>query len=176
MHIAHVRVQDMHTMHGIHDCHLAHIQIYLFILLGFLVTSPVRPTDRPTEPDSESVRPKSEIRNPSEIPKSEIPICSKSHLVVIFIFCFTWIISSILPIPHDFHTVAENLHDIGLPVVTPFLYIYTLVLFPLFESVAVCVYCGCGCLGHCLCIAPPSVRFFLSPRPPRSRLIQHART
>ena len=65
MHIAHVRVQDMHTMHGIHvihDCHLAHIQIYLFILLGFLVTSIVRPTDRTTEPDSES------IRN-SEIPK-----------------------------------------------------------------------------------------------------------
>ena len=65
MHIPHVRVQDMHTMHGIQviqDCHLAHIQIYLFILLGFLVTSIVRPTDRTTEPDSES------IRN-SEIPK-----------------------------------------------------------------------------------------------------------
>ena len=33
------------------------------------------------------------------------------HLVIIFIFCFTWIISSILPVPRDFHTVAENLHD-----------------------------------------------------------------
>ena len=55
MNIPHVRVQDRHTMHGIHvihDCHFAHIQIYLFILLGFLVTSVVRPTNRTTAPDS----------------------------------------------------------------------------------------------------------------------------
>ena len=33
------------------------------------------------------------------------------HLVVILILCFTWIISSIWPVPRDFHIVAENLHD-----------------------------------------------------------------
>ena len=82
----------MHTMHGIHvihDCHLAHIKIYLFILLGFfshvnLVTD--RPTDRTTEPNSESVRnPKSEIpkfrnvKSETQNPKSKNPICPKTY-------------------------------------------------------------------------------------------------
>ena len=74
----------MHSMHGIHvihDSHLAHIQIYLFILLGFLVTSAVRPNYR----TGLRIRLKSEIRIPkfrnlkSEFRKSENPICSKYY-------------------------------------------------------------------------------------------------
>ena len=51
----------------------------------------------------------------SELPVFEFPDFEirnpNLHLIVIFIFCFTWIISSILPVPRDFHIVAENLHD-----------------------------------------------------------------
>ena len=59
------------------DCHLAHSRLFIyFILLGFLVTSAVRSTDRTTKPDSKSVRNlkirKSEIKK-SEIWNSEIP-------------------------------------------------------------------------------------------------------
>ena len=102
MHIAHVRVQDMHTMHGIHvfhDCHLAHSSLFIYFirLFIYLILHVSRAIDRPYDRTELEIRPKSEIQNTikfrnseiatSEIRNSEItkskkfenPICSKFY-------------------------------------------------------------------------------------------------
>ena len=87
MHIAHVRVQDMHTIHGIHvlhDCHLAQSSLFVYFTRVFSHVS--RAIDRSNDRTGLEIRAKSdrnrksESRNPnSDILKSEIRFVQKVY-------------------------------------------------------------------------------------------------